>query len=216
MRPARDAREAAARKAASMSDDHILEELPLVAGRACGSCNVCCVALTINDVQMQKLPGIRCRHAQRDNSCAIYETRPETCRKFFCGWRTLKWVREGLRPDRSGVLVQFHGTVSPETGERKLGVVITLLNGGALRAEGLAETVAAAIAADIPVYLSVPGPPGHTSGRARINDALQEPVRLRDKEAVLAILREARAMGRTGDFAPIVLAPRPDTPAPDA
>lgn len=185
-------------------------DLPLVEGRACGSCNVCCVALTINDAQLQKLPGHRCRHAQRDNSCGIYADRPRTCQEYYCGWRALKWVREGLRPDRSGVLVQLYGTIAQETGEPRLGVMITLLNGASLRAEGLAETVAAAVAADIPVYLSVPGPPGHTAGRARINDVLREPVLRHDKPAVLAILREARKMGRKGDFVPVVLEPRPE------
>ncbi|HET9018068.1 MAG TPA: hypothetical protein VFN46_00680 [Acetobacteraceae bacterium] len=195
-----------------MTDHGVPLELPLVPGRACGSCNVCCVALTIDEAQMQKLPGHRCRHAQRDNGCAIYEGRPRTCRSFFCGWRTLKWVREPLRPDRSGVLVQLHGEISGQDGTPRLGVIVTLLNGAALRAEGLAETVAAAVAAEIPVYLSVPGPPGHTSGRARINDALREAVQRRDKAAVLGILREARAMGRAGEFVPVVLKPHgPDS-----
>ena len=185
------------------------DDLPLVEGRECGPCDVCCVALVINDPQLQKLPGHRCRHIARSGGCGIYKTRPHTCREFFCGWRVLKWVRPELRPDRSGVLVQLHGEVSRETGEMRMGVMITLLNGASLRAEGLAETVAAAVAADIPVYLSVPGPPGHTSGRARINEALREAVLTRNKPAVLEILRKSRAEGRKGRFVPVALPPRP-------
>ena len=181
-------------------------ELPeLVPGRACGSCNVCCVALTIDDPALQKVQGYRCRHAQKDNGCAIYETRPQTCRSFFCGWRQLKWVREGLRPDRSGVLVRIHGAVSAADGGARLGVVITLLNNAALKAEGLAETVAAAVNAGVPVYLHIPGPPGYTSSQARINEALADAVALKDKAGVLAVLRRARAMGRAGEHKPIVL-----------
>lgn len=174
-------------------------ELPLVAGRSCGECNVCCVALTIRDPELQKPQGIRCRNALPDNSCAIYATRPQQCRSFFCGWRHLKWVREKLRPDRSGVLIRLHGEVTRETGAVRMGVVFTLLNAAALRAEGLAESVAAAVAADVPVFLNIPGPPGYTSAQVKINEVLAEPVRLKDRQAVLGILRQLRRLGLKGE-----------------
>ncbi len=88
-----------------------------------------------------------------------------------------------------------------------MGVIITLLTNASLKAEGLAETVAAAVAAAIPVYLHVPGPPGYTASVARINDVLADAVLLRDKAGVLGILRRARAAGRSGAHRPIVLAP---------
>jgi len=179
-------------------------EAELVPGRECGACNVCCVALTIDDPELRKPQGYRCRNTLPDKSCAIYASRPQTCRNFYCGYRRLKWVRDTLRPDVSGVLVRLHGEVSPADGKATLGVMFTLLTEAALKAEGLAETVAAAVAADIPVYLHVPGPPGYTAGRARINDALIDAVQARDKAAVLQILRRARAMGRAGKHEPIV------------
>jgi hypothetical protein len=188
-----------------MSEQDEASEPELVAGRSCGSCNVCCVALTIDEPALQKLQGYRCRNANPDNSCAIYETRPQTCRTFHCGWRRLKWVRETLRPDRSGVLVRLHNEVSKATGATRLGVAFTLLTNAALKAEGLAESVAAAVAADIPVYLHLPGPPGYTSSQARINEALIDAVHAKDKPAILQILRQARAMGRGGKRVPIVL-----------
>jgi hypothetical protein len=180
-------------------------EPELVAGRECGSCNVCCVALTIDDPALQKPQGYRCKNARRDNSCAIYETRPRTCRTFFCGWRMLKWVRAPLRPDTSGVLVRLHKEISKSTGAETLGIAITLLTGAALKADGLAETVSAGVAANVPVYLQLPGPPGYTSSSARINEALADAVAFKDKAAVLDILRMARARGRSGDRVPIVL-----------
>ncbi len=190
-------------------------EPDLVPGRACGTCNVCCVALTIDDPELQKPQGYRCRNTLPDKSCAIYATRPQTCRAFYCGWRQLKWVRETLRPDVSGVLVRLHGEVSAATGTPTLGVMFTLLSDAALRAEGLAESVAAAVIAEVPVYLHVPGPPGYTASRARLNEALSEAVLARDKTAVLQILRRARAMGRSGKHEPIVLARRPGDNAPE-
>lgn len=175
----------------------------VLADRECGSCNVCCVALTIDDPEMQKVQGYRCRNATLENQCAIYASRPKTCRKFECGWRLLKWVKIGLRPDRSGVLIRF------QAGDEGIGMIITLLNNAALKAEGLAETVAAAVSAGLPVYLHVPGPPGYTSAQARIDGALAMAVATRDKEGVLAILRQGRNQGRSGPTVPIKLKPRP-------
>jgi hypothetical protein len=183
---------------------------PLVPGRECGGCDVCCVELTIEDPELQKVQGYRCRHLSPGQGCGIYATRPRTCREFHCGWRSLKWVRETLRPDRSGVLVRLHYEVAKSTGVPRLGVIFSLLTEASLKAEGLAESVAAAVNAEIPVHIHVPGPPGHTAGQARINEILLDAVRARDKPAVLRILREARKRGLVGDHRPIVLAPQPD------
>ncbi len=122
-----------------MLDSDTSDDPHLVAGRTCGSCNVCCVELTIDDPELQKVQGYCCPHTQRDNSCGIYATRPHTCRAFYCGWRRLKWIREPLKPDRSGVLVRLHGEISKTDGTKRLGVEFTLLNAAALKAEGLAE-----------------------------------------------------------------------------
>ncbi len=186
----------------------------LIASRPCGNCNVCCVALTIDDPALQKVQGYRCPNARRDNGCAIYESRPETCRTFYCGWRQLKWVRQTLRPDLSGVLFRLHNEISSASGKKSSGIIVTLLTSAALKAEGLAESVAAAVAAGVPVYLHVPGPPGHTSGMVRLNDALGDAVHFKDKAALLEILRRLRAQGRQGETAPIVLARRGE-PGPE-
>jgi Fe-S-cluster containining protein len=182
-------------------------EPQLITGRDCGSCNACCVALTIDDPELQKPQGYRCRNTQRDNSCAIYERRPQTCRTFYCSWRQLKWIRETMRPDISGVLVRMHREISRQTGEERMGVIFMLLNRKALKAEGLAESVAAAVASEVPVYLQVPGPPGYTSSQARMNDALLHAVMTKDKPAVLEVLRQAWAQGEKGERRRIVLKP---------
>ncbi len=196
-----------------MLDNDTSDDPHLVAGRTCGSCNVCCVALTIKDPELQKVQGYRCRHAQRDNSCGIYAARPHTCRTFYCGWRRLKWIREPLRPDRSGVLVRLHGEISKADGAEHLGVEFTLLSNAGLKAEGLAESIAAAVAAEVPVFLNIPGPPGYTSAQARINEVLRDAVCTRDKAAVLRILAEVRAKGRAGKRQRIVLSRRADDDA---
>ena len=177
----------------------------LVPTRSCGECNVCCVALAIDDPALQKLEGHRCRNAQRDNSCAIYATRPQTCRTFYCGWRRLKWIRDTLRPDKSGVLVRLHIEVQGETGDHHLGVIFSLLNAASLKAEGLAESVAAGVGAGVPVYIHVPGPPGHTGCHVRINEALHDAVLTRDKPTVLQTLRRVRNMARSMPHEPTTL-----------
>src|SRR5579871_1252760 len=116
---------------APMSEPRMSMEDRLVPGRECGTCNVCCVDLTINDKTLKKVQGYRCPNTLPDKSCAIYPTRPDTCRTFFCGWRLLKWIRAPLRPDQSGVLVQIQ--IEASTGRH--GVVFTLLTSAALRAE---------------------------------------------------------------------------------
>ncbi|MBW4093852.1 MAG: hypothetical protein HIU82_22580, partial [Proteobacteria bacterium] len=193
-----------------MRDGELPDDPRLVPGRTCGGCNVCCVVLTIDDPELQKVQGYRCAHAQRDNGCGIYENRPRTCRVFHCGWRSLKWVREPLRPDRSGVLVQLQGEISPTDGAKQLGVTFTLLNRAALKAEGLAESVAAAVAAGIPVFLAIPGPPGYTSARAKINAELEDAVGRKDKAGVLRILQDLYRTGRSGERRRIVITPGAD------
>ena len=192
-----------------MPDGTAMTDIGLVPGRECGPCTVCCVALTIDDPDLRKVQGYRCRNMLPGKGCGIYETRPQACRAFFCGWRQLKWVRPTLRPDQSGVLIRLHHEVSKTTREKRLGVMITLLTDAALKAEGLAETVAAAVNAEIPVFLHVPGPPGHTAAEARVNDVLRDAVITRDRPALLEILRRARAKAKAGKFKPIVLPPRP-------
>ena len=111
------------------------------------------------------------------------------------------------------MLVRLHYTVTASSSTPTLGVIFTLLNKRALNADGLAESVAAAVAAGVPVYLHIPGPPGYTSSQARVNDALLHAVQTRDKEAVLEVLRVARQQGRAGKFVPIKLKHRPAEPA---
>jgi hypothetical protein len=187
-----------------MPDIENLTDSDIIPGRSCGSCTVCCVSLTIDDAELKKAEGIRCSHLHRENACSIYPTRPNSCRRFFCGWLLLKWIREPLRPDRSHVLIRMHGIIAAN-GTRRLGVEFSLLDGAALKAEGLAESVAAAVAADVPVFLRIPGRPGYTSARAQINDALRHAVATHDKDELLRVLRTARSQARSGPRRRVVI-----------
>ena len=166
----------------------------LVPGRDCGGCNVCCVAPAIDHPpELQKLNGIRCQHNGCDNLCAIYETRPEPCRAFHCGYRQLEWIQETLKPSRSGVFVHLRHERTGSRAEGKIGVLFTILDATALDAEGLAESVAAGVREDQPIYLGVPGPPGFASAVARLNEAVEIAVVMKNMPEIRRILHEAYA-----------------------
>jgi Fe-S-cluster containining protein len=157
------------------------------------------VVPAIDDLELQKLPGHPCPNLLGGGGCGIYDRRPGTCQTFHCGWRRLKWVGEQLRPDKSGVLVK----IVQEAGANV--VEFALLTRAALNAEGLAEAVAAAVRAEVPTYLLVPGPPGLSATRLALNEALRLPVLKRDKAAILDVLRAGRARGRAAENRPVIL-----------
>ena len=62
----------------------------------------------------------RCKHVCEDG-CAIYDTRPQTCAEFECGYLQVgDDVPESLRPDRCGIIFIkrtdriFSGALMPE------------------------------------------------------------------------------------------------------
>jgi len=116
-----------------------------------------------------------------------------------------------LRPDRSDVLVNLQYESKPGETPVRMGVTFTLLSNAAVKAEGLAESVAAAVGAGVPVYAQIPGPPGFTWAQARIDDALRSAVYARDKAAILRLLQQAHRQGRKGDFEPVKLTGRTPT-----
>jgi len=56
----------------------------LVEGRSCGPCVGCCSIYQIRALQKPKYT--LCKHCT-GTSCAIYNDRPDDCRKFFCSAR---------------------------------------------------------------------------------------------------------------------------------
>jgi len=77
--------------------------------RSCGTCFACCVVLGIT--ALRKYPGQTCKHLDGRNAsklCTIYESRPQACSGFECGWR-LGFGSDFMRPDQCGVLVSLYG-----------------------------------------------------------------------------------------------------------
>jgi Fe-S-cluster containining protein len=59
---------------------------PLVPGRSCGSCSLCCKLYPVRE--LSKPAGQWCVHSARGEGCADHTNRPQACRQFFCSWLT--------------------------------------------------------------------------------------------------------------------------------
>lgn len=138
-------------------------QLPLVAGRECGACTVCCIWPTIDVPQMQKLAGTVCRNC--DNGCAIHPTRPQVCRDYFCAWRQLEFLDESWRPDNSDVVLQF----IRQDGVAGLSFMVRGDPRTTVRQTRFLALVMEALRLQVPLWLVLEGPRGHDGIQALLN-----------------------------------------------
>jgi hypothetical protein len=68
-------------------------------GKACGTCMMCCKVLRIEE--LEKPPGLWCRHAATGKGCGIYENRPTVCRAFYCQWMLDSSLGPEWKPEKS-------------------------------------------------------------------------------------------------------------------
>lgn len=160
---------------------------PLVPNRECGSCTVCCEALTIDVPELKKLPGILCENC-KDGGCAIYKTRPNVCRNWYCGWRMMEDMDDDWRPDRCGFVVSMVGRedIPPEYSS-PLGFKFDLVgNARSVMWEPFLHRVAALIHYGVPVFFTTPGRPvGYAARKTLLNPGMQAAVASREKTAIL-------------------------------
>ena len=81
-------------------------ETSVVPGRSCGTCTMCCKLFDIPEIPTTV--GKWCRHCAPGKGCRIHDARPETCRKFFCGWMVSAVLGPEWKPDRCKVITQLH------------------------------------------------------------------------------------------------------------
>jgi hypothetical protein len=166
----------------------------LVPGRSCGECTVCCEALWIDEPELKKQPGVCCLHCSSGQGCQIYAVRPPICRNWHCEWRKIATLGPEWRPDRSGILIGETSTnIPPQFGPRGLRFD---LNGDARNQvlwPPLVLNLFAFIETGMPVFLSVPGPPGYKGGQVFLNShgGIASAVAARDFEGFEAFLVEA-------------------------
>ncbi len=165
--------------------------MELVNGRECGQCRVCCVALTIDTDELQKLPSVQCPHLC-EKGCSIYEARPAVCQQYFCAWRHLGFLGDHWRPDKCGVLISFEPDKS-NSENRGLNFLIVASPPRAFIREW-ATRIAHLISSNVPVVLSVAGPPGHYSISKLLNEELREAASGRDYGRIETAISEAVAL----------------------
>lgn len=73
--------------------------------RSCGECTLCCKLIAI--AELGKTRGQWCQHCVKGKGCGIYESRPDECRAFNCGWLTTPSVGDEWKPIRSKMIF-FH------------------------------------------------------------------------------------------------------------
>ncbi len=179
------------------------EDSYIVPGRECGSCIACCRDLAIVEEGFNKLPGKVCDHCT-GSGCAIYESRPQLCRTYHCGWRTLPNMDESWRPDRSGILITLD--LRAESGEIG-GDANLIVVGDASVVEGdrFAGMAAGFIESGTKTFLVLPGAEGMMAYHAYLNDLLGPPIKARNLERVKAMLKDCIAV--LSEQAPIPIPP---------
>lgn len=92
----------------TLSDLEKAEQGRLASGRSCGPCSLCCKLLPIFALAKPKPRDQWCPHRKPGRGgCLIYESRPEECRIFYCGWLMGKLPAEWY-PQRSKMVVAFY------------------------------------------------------------------------------------------------------------
>jgi hypothetical protein len=74
----------------------------IASGKACGSCTSCCTVLGIPE--LKKRAWDRCPHVAMGTGCTIYSERPNSCRKFICGWLLDPNMGPDLKPENCHVV----------------------------------------------------------------------------------------------------------------
>lgn len=86
----------------------------------CGTCNECCSGNLTGEAHGIPFGRNKPCHFLIDQKCSIYSSRPETCKKFQCGWSQNLFV-DWMKPELSGVLVSIE---TDEVGKQYLRATI--------------------------------------------------------------------------------------------
>ena len=165
----------------------------LVPLRDCDGCTVCCRELTIDIPELKKPPGIPCEHCTVDRGCRIYPKRPVLCGVWHCGWRRLPGLDDAWRPDRSGVLITFASEVDiPPAFSLRPAIRIQFVRPlSTLMWDTVVAWIMRLIPDEVPVFLTVSGRPGLTSGRVFLNDGMRTAANAGNREEISALLEKA-------------------------
>lgn len=75
--------------------------------RNCGECTVCCSGWLRAEIHGHHMGGGVACHFLKREGCGIYESRPQVCRDFVCGWLMPgSPFPDHWRPDKIGVIIR--------------------------------------------------------------------------------------------------------------
>ena len=176
----------------------------LVPGRACGECTLCCIVPAIDTPDFQKLPASTCRHC--DKGCNIYETRPQTCRSYYCGWRWLEIFPDDWRPDQSGVFAQLDNDI-PRPPGTPVGIILILVGNPlkTLRQPRFIDFVTKTVTNNNALYLGLPGPKGKQSATLPLNTKEVMEAARRSRTEVRLVLEKVLKRLTAHNFIPQVM-----------
>jgi hypothetical protein len=160
---------------------------PLVRGRECGECQICCIVPIIDKPEIQKRSGSPCRHSLH-GGCDIYESRPEVCSSFFCGWRRSRDFPDDWRPDRSGIFAVLEVNKLPQF--KPLAIAVHLVGNPlkTVRQPDFIDFVIKNVRSNVALYLMLPGAPGTHSARLALNNPLVADAAGKSRAEVKAVL----------------------------
>jgi hypothetical protein len=87
-----------------MSED-LVPPLTPVPGRSCDGCTLCCKIFAIPELPKPRHEW--CKHCDTGKGCNVYETRPQTCRDFYCGYLLMPNLPEHWKPSRSRMVLTW-------------------------------------------------------------------------------------------------------------
>jgi hypothetical protein len=175
----------------------------LVPGRECGSCNICCIVPAIDKPEIQKASGSVCRNCT-EAGCGIYESRPDVCRDYYCGWRRLELIDADWRPDKSGIFVELEtGNIPPQL-NANFGLILVLVGNPlrTIREPRFLDFVTRCVTNNIMVSLGYPGPQGKQSAQLPLNTKAMVEATRRSRSEVKLILEKTLKRLAGHDFIP--------------
>ncbi len=163
----------------------------------------CCIVLPVYASGFTKAPSTRCLLCLPGGGCKIYVARPDACQDYYCVWRQSSLLDDNWRPDRSGVLVTDEYEDVPPGYALASGVrFIVFGDHAAVRRPEFARVMVHLVTTRMPVFLSIPGPPGCHAAKIFLNRALEDVVKAGALDQVSAILEQGIAKLKTFAFVP--------------
>jgi hypothetical protein len=171
--------------------------------RSCGSCTACCIVPPIKSPTFNKPSNTACEHCIVSGGCKIYLFRPQECRDFLCGWRSLPFLDARWQPDKCGIMIVPEEDHVPPEFERRQGLNFTAFRKREdLEQPFVVEMIAGLAHSRVPLFLSVPGPPGFHPAMTFLNPRIAQAATARDGGRIRSALISAYDALKQGQFEP--------------